>query len=116
MVSSVPLQWASSDTSIATIASMGSANANAQARGKRGVTTLSATTPLGVRGSVKLSGVPVATHLVLVGGEGQTGVAGSPLAGPMVVGEQAPGNLPVPGTGGNFRAKTPRVARGTVRM
>ncbi len=107
MVSSVPLQWASSDTSIATIASMGSANANAQARGKRGVTTLSATTPLGVRGSVKLSGVPVATHLVLVGGEGQTGVAGSALAAPMVVEVQAADNLPVPGAVVNFRAMTP---------
>ncbi|MEP6618298.1 MAG: hypothetical protein ABJE47_03240 [bacterium] len=105
-VSDLLVQWNTSDATVAAITPTGSATASVQTTGKRGVATLSASTPLGITGSSKLTVVPPATHLVVISGSGQTGVAGTTLALPFVIEAQAADNLPVPGTPITFSAAT----------
>jgi Bacterial Ig-like domain (group 1) len=74
--------------------------------GRRGVATVTATTPLGISGASRVVFVPAAARVVVISGDGQTGVAGSALAHPVVVEVQAADNLPVPGAKVTFRAVT----------
>ena len=98
--------WTSSDATVATVASTGDATALVTPLGKRGVATITATTPLGVIGTSRVTFVPPPAKVVIVSGGGQTGVAGSVLPLPLVVEVQASDNLPVPGAAVAFSAIT----------
>lgn len=100
------VRWTTSDATLATVTPTGSASATVASTGKRGTVTISAVTPLGLTGSALLTVVPVASKIVAISGAGQTGVAGSVLAVPLVVEVQAADNLPVPGAPVSFRAIT----------
>ncbi|MEO8336146.1 MAG: carboxypeptidase regulatory-like domain-containing protein [bacterium] len=105
-VSDLLVRWTTSDATLATVTSTGNATATVTSTGKRGAVTISAITPLGLTGSAVLTVVPVASRVVVISGDGQTGVAGSALALPLVVEVQAADNLPVPGAPVTFRAIT----------
>ncbi len=98
--------WTISDATLATITPGSNISATITGLGKRGVATVTATTPQGVSGSSRVTFVPPAARVVVIGGGGQTGVAGSALLVPFVVEVQASDNLPVPGARVNFRAIT----------
>jgi hypothetical protein len=74
--------------------------------GRRGVATITATTPLGISGTARVVFVPTPARVVVISGDGQTGVAGNALGLPLVVEVQASDNLPVPGAKVTFRAVT----------
>lgn len=95
-----------SDATLAVATSTGDATGTLSGLGKRGIATVSAITPLGVTGSSRITFVPPAARVVVISGSGQTGVAGSALAQPLVVEVQATDNLPVPGALVTFRAVT----------
>jgi adhesin/invasin len=103
-VSDLLVRWSSSDASIATVVATGNAAAELRGTGKRGTVTISAVTPTGLTASGRVSFVPQATKLVVVGGAGQTGVAGSALPQPFVVELQAADGLPVANAQVSFRA------------
>jgi adhesin/invasin len=105
-VTNLLVSWTSSDVTVATATSTGNAAASVRALGKRGSSTISARTPLGITGSSVLTVVPPAARLVVISGGGQTGPAGSSLPLPFVVEAQAADNLPVPGTSITFRSVT----------
>ena len=100
------VSWTSSDATLATVTRTGNATATVTSTGKRGTVTISATTPLNVTGTTRISLVPLASRLVVVSGAGQTGAAGSTLAQPFVIEVQAADNLPVGGAPITFRAIT----------
>ena len=100
------VRWTSSDTTLATVTASGDAAASVHTFGKRGVVSLTALTPLGVAGTARLTVGPAASRIVLVGGGGQTGLAGRALAQPMVVEVQAADNVAVAGAPVSFRAVT----------
>jgi hypothetical protein len=106
-LSDVLVLWTSSDTSIATVTASGARRAQLRSSGKRGTTTLTGSTPLGVSASVRVSVLPMPTQIVIVSGGAQSGVAGSALAEPLVIEVRAADGLPVPGTPVTFRATTP---------
>jgi hypothetical protein len=91
------VRWTTSDATLAAVAQTGNAAATVSAQGKRGVATITAVTPLGVSGTIRVATAPPATRLVVVSGSGQTDVAGSVLAQPVVVQALAADGLPVPG-------------------
>ncbi|MEO8336147.1 MAG: Ig-like domain-containing protein, partial [bacterium] len=100
------VQFAVSDVTLAVVTSTGDATGTLTGLGKRGVAVVSAITPLGVTGSSRITFVPAAARVIVISGGGQTGVAGSALAQPLVVEVQATDNLPVPGAAVTFRAVT----------
>ena len=100
------VQFVVTDATLAVATSTGDATGTLTGLGKRGVTTVSAVTPLGVAGSSRITFVPATARVVVISGNGQTGVAGRPLALPLVVEVQATDNLPVPGASVTFRAVT----------
>ena len=105
-VAGLLVNWTSSDITVATVTSTSDATATVTALGKRGVATITATTPLGVFGTSSFTFVPPPARVVVISGGGQTGIAGSTLAQPLVVEVQATDNLPVPGAPVTFRSLT----------
>ncbi|MEP6731036.1 MAG: Ig-like domain-containing protein [bacterium] len=95
------------DATLGTAVSTSDATGTLTGLGRRGVTVVTAVTPLGVTGSSRITFVPQPARVVVVSGNGQTGAAGSALAQPLVVEVQATDNLPVPGATVTFRAVTP---------
>ena len=100
------VSWTSSDTAIARVTSTGSISATATARGPRGSVTFTARTPNGVAGTAKITVLPQAVRLVVISGNGQTGVALATLAAPFTVEVQATDGGKVAGALVNFRAVT----------
>ena len=89
-VSGVPLTdlavtWTSSDTTIARVSQTGAASALVAARGPRGTVTITAKTLSGVVGTAKVTVVPQAGTLSVIGGAGQTSAAFDTLATPFTV-------------------------------
>ncbi len=105
-ISNLLVRWTTSDATIATVTSTGSASANVTSTGKRGAVTVSAITPLGLTGAAALTVIPVPAKIVVISGGGQTGVAGSPLAQPFVVELQAADNVALAGASVTFRSTT----------
>ncbi len=105
-VSNLLVRFAVSDATLAVATSTGDATGTLTGLGKRGVAIVSAITPLGIAGSSRITFVPPPARIVVISGNGQTGVAGSALAQPVVVEVQATDNLPVPGATVTFRAVT----------
>jgi hypothetical protein len=103
-VTDLIVRWTSSDATLATATSTGNSTASVVGQGRRGTATISAITPSGIVGISRFTFVPPASRVVVVSGGGQTGVAGSLLAAPLVVEVQASDNLPVPGVPVTFRA------------
>ena len=100
------VSWTSSDTAIARVASTGSISATATSRGPRGSVTFTARTPTGVAGSAKVTVLPLAARVVVISGNGQTGVALGTLGTPFTVEVQATDGGKVAGALVNFRAVT----------
>ena len=98
------VSWKSSDTTIARVTSTGNISATATSRGPRGTVTFTASTPNGIAGTAKVTVLPQAARLVLISGNGQTGVALGTLATPFTVEVQATDGGKVPGALVNFRA------------
>lgn len=105
-VSDLIVSWTSSDTSIARITGTGNVSATVLARGPRGTVTFTARTPTGVAGTAKLTVRPQASRLVVISGNGQTGVALSTLSIPLVVEVQATDGGRIAGALVTFRAVT----------
>jgi hypothetical protein len=106
-VTDLLVRWTTSDATLATATSTSNTSASIVGLGKRGVATISAITPSGIVATSRLTLVPPATQIVVVSGGGQTGVAGSTLAQPLVVEVRASDNLPVAGANVAFRSITP---------
>ncbi len=100
------VSWTSSDTAMARVTSTGSISATATARGPRGSVTFTARTPNGVAGTAKITVLPQAVRLVVITGNGQTGVALATLGTPFTVEVQATDGGKVAGALVNFRAVT----------
>ena len=77
--------WGSSDTTIVRVTKTGAAAAQATAVGPRGVVTVTAKSPTGVIGTAKITVVPQAATLAVIGGGGQTGAALDTLPTPFTV-------------------------------
>jgi hypothetical protein len=105
-LSNLLVRWTTSDATLATVTSTGNAAATVTSTGKRGAFTISAITPLGLTGSATLTVVPTPAKIVVISGGGQTGVAGSTVAQPLVVEVQSVDNLPVASAPVTFRAVT----------
>ena len=105
-VPSLVVSWTSSDTTIARVTSTGSISATATSRGPRGTVTFTARTPGGAVGTAKVTVLPQAARLIVISGNGQTGVALGTLATPFTVEVQATDGGKVAGALVNFRAVT----------
>ncbi|HEV7994230.1 MAG TPA: hypothetical protein VGP25_20570 [Gemmatimonadaceae bacterium] len=103
-VADLLVRWTSSDAALGALTTTGSAAAELHGAGKRGTVVITATSPTGLTASTRISLVPPASRLVVIGGGAQTGVAGRALAQPFVVELQAADGGPVPGAGVTFRA------------
>lgn len=101
------LLWASSDITLASVSTTGLVTP----AGPRGAVQVSARTPLGITGTSTIRLMPPPVRIVLVGGDGQTGAAGTALPQPFTVEVQAADGLPVAGETVSFSAVT---AGGTV--
>lgn len=99
-VSTVPLRWTTSDPSVATITNTGLIHA----LGRRGNVVVTAVTPTGVTDRVNAVVVPAPTSIALIGGGGQRGNVGTPLAAPAVVQVNAADGIGVPGVSVVFSA------------
>lgn len=102
-ITSAIMLWSSSDAALATVSTLGLVTP----RGPRGTVQVSARTPLGIAGTATLRLMPPAVRVVVIGGGGQSGTAGSTLAQPFTVEVQAADGLPVPGETVTFSAVTP---------
>jgi hypothetical protein len=80
-VANVPINWTTSDASVATISSAGVLTPT----GKRGTVTVTALTPNNLTDNASVAITLPPTSIVLVSGGGQTGKAGAALAQPAVV-------------------------------
>src|SRR3989454_1982267 len=98
-VSQVYVSWTTSDTTVARVNGNGVLRAPALRRSLR----LIARTPVGLRDSVMATFQPVPAQLLVIGGGGQSGTAGLPLALPLEVEVRAADNLPVGGVAVRFR-------------
>ena len=105
-VSDLIVVWTTSDASIARITPTGNVTATVTARGPRGTVTFTAKAPTGVLGTAKLTVLPQAARLAVVGGNSQTGVGGQNLAIPLTVEVQATDGRTIAGALVNFRAVT----------
>ena len=101
-VANVPVGWASSDPSIATISNSGTLTTT----GKRGTVTVTATTPTGATDNASVTVRLPASAIVLVSGGGQTGKAGATLAQPGVVRVIANDGAGISGVTVNFAPPT----------
>lgn len=99
-VSTVPLSWTTSDSSVATISNTGLL----QALGQRGILTVTASTPNGVTDRATVVIVPPPSAITLVSGGGQTGTVGTSLAAPATVQVNAADGAGVPGVNVAFAA------------
>ncbi|MDB4905525.1 MAG: Ig domain protein group 1 domain protein [Gemmatimonadetes bacterium] len=88
-----PVIWEVRDGTLGSINAAGVFSSS----GKRGTTLVVAHTPSGLRDSTPVTVVPPAAKIVVISGGGQSGIAGSALAAPLVVEVQAADNLPVSG-------------------
>jgi hypothetical protein len=100
------VSWSSSDTTVARVTSTGSISATATSRGPRGTVTFTARTPGGAVGTARVTVLPQAARLVVISGNGQTGVALGTLATPFTVEVQATDGGKVADALVNFRAVT----------
>lgn len=98
------VRWTTSDATLATIDATGGSAATLHGAGKRGTATITAITPTGITASARVSLVPVAVRLVVIGGADQTGAAGRTLEKPFVVEMQASDGGPVANAAVVFRA------------
>jgi adhesin/invasin len=98
------VRWTSSDATLATITATGGSTATLRGAGKRGRATITAITPTGVTATARVSLVPSAARLAVIGGAGQTGVAGRTLERPFVVELQAADGGPAANAVVMFRA------------
>ena len=98
-VSQVYVSWTTSDTTVARVNGNGVLRAPALRRSLRVI----ARTPGGLRDSVMATFQPVPSQLLVIGGGGQSGTAGLPLALPLDVEVRAADNLPVGGVAVRFR-------------
>src|SRR3989454_5796368 len=98
-VSQVYVSWTTSDTTVARVNGNGVLRAPALRRSLRVI----ARTPGGLRDSVMATFQPVPAQLLVIGGGGQSGTAGLPLALPLEVEVRAADNLPVGGVAVRFR-------------
>ena len=105
-VSDLIVIWTTSDSSIARITQTGNVTATVTARGPRGTVTFTAKAPTGVVGTGRMTVLPQAVRLAVIGGNGQTGVAGLTLATPLAVEVQATDGRTIAGALVNFRAVT----------
>lgn len=103
-VSDLLVRWTSSDATVATVVATGNAAAELRGTGKRGTVTIAAISPTGLSASGRVSFVPQAARLVVVGGAAQSGIAGSALPQPFVVELLAGDGLPVANAAITFRA------------
>ena len=98
-VSQVYVSWTTSDTTVARVNGNGVLRAPPLRRSLRVI----ARTPGGLRDSVMATFQPVPAQLLVIGGGGQSGTAGLPLALPLEVEVRAADNLPVGGVAVRFR-------------
>src|SRR5712664_719427 len=98
-VSQVYVSWTTSDTTVARVNGKGVLRAPALRRSLRVI----ARTPGGLRDSVMATFQPVPSQLLVIGGAGQSGTVGLPLALPLEVEVRAGDNLPVGGVAVRFR-------------
>ena len=105
-VPNLVVSWTSSDTTVARVTSTGSTSATATSRGPRGTVTFTARTPGGAVGTARVTVLPQAARLVVISGNGQTGVALGTLATPFTVEVQATDGGKVAGALVNFRSVT----------
>src|SRR5881396_125697 len=99
LVSQVYVSWTTSDTTVARVSGNGVLRAPALRRSLRVI----ARTPGGLRDSVMATFQPVPSQLLVIGGGGQSGTVGLPLALPLEVEVRAADNLPVGGVAVRFR-------------
>src|SRR5712691_11403759 len=99
-VSQVYVSWTTSDTTVARVNGNGVLRAPPLRRSLRVI----ARTPGGLRDSVMATFEPVPSQLLVIGGGGQSGTAGLPLALPLEVEVRAADNLPVGGVAVRFRS------------
>src|SRR5438093_245815 len=99
LVSQVYVSWTTSDTTVPRVHGNGVLRAPALRRSLRVI----ARTPGGLRDSVMATFQPVPSQLLVIGGWGQSGTAGLPLALPLEVEVRASDNLPVGGVAVRFR-------------
>src|SRR6266566_2629122 len=99
LVSQVYVSWTTSDTTVARVNGNGVLRAPALRRSLRVI----ARTPGGLRDSAMATFQPVPSQLVVIGGGGQSGTPGLPLALPLEVEVRAADNLPVGGVAVRFR-------------
>jgi hypothetical protein len=95
-VATVPLEWTSSNTTVAALTASG-LSATLRPNGPRGSVTVTATTPTGVHGEATASISPPPTGIFVISGGAQTGVVGNTLVQPAVVEVRANDGLGVPG-------------------
>ncbi|HTE46408.1 MAG TPA: hypothetical protein VK636_14235, partial [Gemmatimonadaceae bacterium] len=107
-VANVPINWTTSDASVATITPGALPNtATLTPTGKRGTVTITAVTPVaGVSDNASVTVSLPPASIVLVSGGGQTGKVGAALAQPGVVRVLASDAVGVPGVTVNFAPPT----------
>ncbi len=94
------VSWSSSDTNVADVNGLGVVHAFTS----RSSVDVIARTPGGAADTVTATFQPLPTQLIVVGGGGQSGTAGLPLALPLEVEVRAADNLPVGGVAVRFRS------------
>jgi hypothetical protein len=94
----IPVDWASSDPTVATISTSGTLTTT----GKRGSVTITATTPSSATDNATVQVSLGASGIVLVSGGGQSGKAGTALTQPAVVQVVASDKIGVPGISVTF--------------
>ena len=99
-IPNVPLLWASSDPSVATLVGAGTI----QSTGKRGTVTITATTLTNKSATASVTVMLPPAGIVLISGGGQTGKAGASLANSAVVKVAASDGVGVGGAVVNFAA------------
>ncbi len=100
------MTWTSSDTAIAVVAASGNTTANVTPHGKRGVVVISAAAPSGITGTAQITYLAQPGRLVVINGDGQTGVSNKTLTNPFVVELQGTDGRPIIGRLVTFAATT----------
>lgn len=105
-VNDLLVTWRVSDSTLATLTGAGNTMGTLRGTGRRGVVLVTATTPLGISGTARVSLLPAPARTVVVSGDGQSDVGGRSLAQPFVVEVRGADDGPVPGVAVAFRAAT----------